>query len=139
MTALHKIGASLRSYRKRLDITASELAQRSGIHRNTLSALENGHGNVELNTLLAVCEQLGLDLSLVPSRVSAVVQRTGSLPAEPKLQRIYDRPRVRQERVLNPTTVASSLTVGESGPTALQRRISARLAQSGTRTTKDKK
>lgn len=88
MTALHEIGAMLRTYRKRQGLTASELAQKSGIHRNTLSALERGQGNVELNTLLAICEQLELDLSLVPTRVASVVRHEVFLPSLPNIRRM---------------------------------------------------
>ena len=87
MTALHDIGAMLRAYRKRQGLTASELAQKSGIHRNTLSALERGQGNVELNTLLAICEQLELDLSLVPTRVASVVRHEVVMPSLPEIRR----------------------------------------------------
>lgn len=87
MTALHEIGAMLRAYRKREGLTAAELAERSGIHRNTLSALERGQGNVELNTLLAICEQLGLDLSLVPARVASAVQQEFFVPSKQEIRR----------------------------------------------------
>jgi transcriptional regulator with XRE-family HTH domain len=87
MTALHEIGTMLRTYRKRQGLTASELAQKSGIHRNTLSALERGHGNVELNTLLAICEQLELDLSLVPARVASVVRHEAFVRSLPLIRR----------------------------------------------------
>lgn len=198
MTALHKIGAMLRTYRKRQGLTGSELAQRSGIHRNTLSALENGHGNVELNTLLAVCEQLGLDLSLIPSQVAAYVRGDVALPSLPpvrrkafsrsvsseagkddstalasslqrrianrlkanttvetnnlprtdrilqdptvmKVERLDERPRVIRERILNKPLSPTPGITRDAVPTALQRRISARLARSGNQKTKDGK
>lgn len=197
MTALHKIGASLRTYRKRQGLTGSELAQRSGIHRNTLSALENGHGNVELNTLLAVCEQLGLDLSLIPSKLATIVEGSVTLPSLPQIQRttfsrsvpsevgkndsaptsslqrrivnrlkantigesdrlpgtdkevrgspatkvkrLDEQPREIRERVLNKSLSSTYPVLRDAAPTALQRRISARLARSGSRKTKDGK
>lgn len=74
MTTLRDIGATLRSYRKRKGLTVSALADASHVHRNTLSALENGTGNVELNTLLGICEQLGLELLLAPGRVGHLLR-----------------------------------------------------------------
>ena len=54
MTNLAEIGRFLRQARKDRAMTASELALKAGISRNTLGALEAGRGNVELNTLLAL-------------------------------------------------------------------------------------
>jgi DNA-binding XRE family transcriptional regulator len=71
MTTLLDIGTQLRAARGRQRLFKTKLATASGVHRNTVSALEAGTGNVELNTLLALCEQLGLDLCLVPRAAAA--------------------------------------------------------------------
>ncbi|MEC5218912.1 transcriptional regulator with XRE-family HTH domain [Actimicrobium sp. GrIS 1.19] len=79
MTTLQNIGDKLRLQRKALAVTQADLAARSKVHRNTLGSLESGHGNVELTTLLAICEELGLDLVLVPKPVAGLVGHTGPL------------------------------------------------------------
>ncbi|MDO8300905.1 helix-turn-helix domain-containing protein [Lacisediminimonas sp.] len=71
MTTLLDIGSKIRTARQRQQLSASALAEKSRVHRNTLSALEQGTGNVELNTLLALCEQLGLDIVLTPRETAA--------------------------------------------------------------------
>ncbi len=77
MTTLADIGFLLRQTRKAQGLSASALAARAGISRNTLGALEAGRGNVELNTLLALLDSLKLDLQLVPLQV-ADLTRVGS-------------------------------------------------------------
>lgn len=73
MTTLSEIGAALRAERKRQKLYQKQVAEAAGIHRNTLADLEAGKGNVELNTLIAVCDQLGLAIRIVPKEVSTMV------------------------------------------------------------------
>lgn len=85
MTTLAEVGSILRQARKDRAMTASELALKAGISRNTLGALEAGRGNVELNTLLALLKSLGLELQFVP-RVVADLTRAGSDTKSTSLQ-----------------------------------------------------
>jgi transcriptional regulator with XRE-family HTH domain len=71
MHSLLAIGGRIRQARKEQQLSAGELAARSGIHRNTLQALETGKGNIELSKLLSICAELGLELLLVPQQVAA--------------------------------------------------------------------
>ena len=105
MATLSDIGAALRERRKRQGITLSALAEKSHVHRNTLSALERGVGNVELNTLLTVCEQLGVDIVLQPAAISGLLHGAALPPA------LADH--------------------SSAQPSALQKRIAARLATAG--------
>jgi transcriptional regulator with XRE-family HTH domain len=83
MTTLADIGALIRQTRKTKGLSGSALAERAGISRNTLGALEAGRGNVELNTLLALLDSLGLEMQFVPllvadlTRVGADTRSTG--------------------------------------------------------------
>lgn len=81
MTTLHEIGAKLREERLRRKLFKVKLAEASGLHRNTVSDLESGSGNVGLNTLIALCDQLGLDIHLV-AKGPAVPAVSGSLVSE---------------------------------------------------------
>jgi len=56
------LGRNVRRYRTLRGLSGLELAQRSGIARATLSALEAGRGNPTLDTLVAVAEVLGIDV-----------------------------------------------------------------------------
>ena len=70
MTTLTDIGSIVRQTRKTQGLSGLALAERAGISRNTLGALEAGRGNVELNTLLALLDSLGLEIQFVPLRVA---------------------------------------------------------------------
>lgn len=61
-TLSESIGRNLRRYRALRGLPALELAQRSGIARATLSALEAGRGNPTLDTLAAVAGILGVEV-----------------------------------------------------------------------------
>lgn len=148
MATLHEIGLVLRSYRKKHGLTVSALAQKSNVHRNTLSALEHGVGNVELNTLLAVCEQLGVELMITPGRVARLVQQgglEGSRETGHTISQLRDGTSPIQERIAQklgqfnrteaPSPSPGARTAGP-GSTALERRIAARLARHGVATPK---
>jgi len=53
------VGEHLASWRKLLDLTSQQVAERAGVSRKTLSRLENGE-NVSLSTFLAVSRALGI-------------------------------------------------------------------------------
>jgi transcriptional regulator with XRE-family HTH domain len=91
MTTLLDIGNTLRAERKRQKMFKTKLAEVSGVHRNTLSNLEAGAGNVELNTLIAICEQLGLDIRLIPKEVSDLVAPEGGRTRSALSQLLIDK------------------------------------------------
>ena len=57
--AASQIGEQLRSWRKLQALTAQQVAERSGITRQTLSRLERGEGTVRLDVFLSVANALG--------------------------------------------------------------------------------
>jgi transcriptional regulator with XRE-family HTH domain len=58
---LESIGTHLREYRLVYGYTQKELAEELNIHRNTLSAAENGR-NITLLNLIEITETLSIDL-----------------------------------------------------------------------------
>ncbi len=72
MATLAQIGNAVRDARRRSRLSQAALAQKAGIARSSLSALENGLGNAELNTLLALLQVLALDLQVVPAEVASL-------------------------------------------------------------------
>ncbi|MES2830490.1 MAG: helix-turn-helix transcriptional regulator [Pseudomonadota bacterium] len=72
MTTLFDLGRQLRAQREAKHMFKTTLATASSVHRNTLSQLESGAANVELNTLIAICDQLGLDICLTPKAISTM-------------------------------------------------------------------
>jgi transcriptional regulator with XRE-family HTH domain len=55
-------GDALRAARKRAGWSQTELAQRSGVHLNTVSQVERGGADPRLSTLQALGNTLGLSL-----------------------------------------------------------------------------
>ena len=78
MTTLRDIGIQLREERQRRKLYKVGVAEATGVHRNTVSDLEAGVANVELNTLMALCEFLGLEVKLVPKRARRKTRETNT-------------------------------------------------------------
>lgn len=57
-------GGALRAARKRVGWSQSELAQKSGVHLNTVSQVERGNADPRLSTLLALGNTLGVSLNV---------------------------------------------------------------------------
>lgn len=68
MVNFSEIGAAIRARRVKEQVTLEEMAALTGIGINTLSRLERGVGNTQLNVLLKVLETLGLEISVHPRR-----------------------------------------------------------------------
>ncbi len=81
MATLSQIGNSLSQARKQQKLFKTRLAEQAGVHRNTVQQLEAGLGNVELNTLIAVCEVLGLEISLRPKGEGQFAQEAAPSPS----------------------------------------------------------
>ncbi|NJL72691.1 MAG: helix-turn-helix transcriptional regulator, partial [Candidatus Competibacteraceae bacterium] len=61
---LQTLGDNLRLARLRRDLSSAMVAERAGISRQTLSALENGSGSVSMATWVQVLFVLGLEKDL---------------------------------------------------------------------------
>ena len=61
---IKEIGATVRERRKFLKITQDDLADISGISERTLRDIEKGLANPELESLMKLCEVLGLELTI---------------------------------------------------------------------------
>ncbi len=58
------LGAAIRHYRHEAGLSQAELAERTGLHRSYLSALEHGRETEQLRRILRVLKQLGVRMSL---------------------------------------------------------------------------
>jgi y4mF family transcriptional regulator len=58
------LGKQIRDRRRRLDLSQDELAELAGVSLRFVGALERGKPTVRLSALLAVCEALGLKVTL---------------------------------------------------------------------------
>lgn len=61
---LESLGENIRLARLRRELSAAMVAERTGISRQTLSALENGTGSVSMATMIQVLFVLGLERDL---------------------------------------------------------------------------
>jgi transcriptional regulator with XRE-family HTH domain len=58
------LGAAIKHYRHQAGLSQAELAERTGLHRSYLSALEQGRETEQLRRILRVLKQLGVRMSL---------------------------------------------------------------------------
>ncbi|CCB72589.1 Predicted transcriptional regulator (plasmid) [Streptantibioticus cattleyicolor NRRL 8057 = DSM 46488] len=79
---MDRIAAAVRKERNRVGLSLSELAKRAGIAKSTLSQLEAGAGNPNLETLWALSVTLGVPFSrlvdLSPPRATVVRRGEGT-------------------------------------------------------------
>lgn len=59
---MNKFREEIRNRRRFLKINQQELADLAGVSINTVVAVERGTGNPQLDTLLSICNVLGLTL-----------------------------------------------------------------------------
>ncbi|MFM7195086.1 MAG: helix-turn-helix domain-containing protein [Bacteroidota bacterium] len=59
-----EIGKLIRTRRKSRRLPQADLAEIAGIAIRTLRAIEKGNGNPEMNTLIRICEVLGLRITI---------------------------------------------------------------------------
>ncbi len=57
---IEEIGAVIKSRRQDLQIKQQDLADLAGVNINTIVATERGTGNPKIETLIAICDVLGL-------------------------------------------------------------------------------
>ena len=58
------LGAAIKHYRRQAGLSQAELAERTGLHRSYLSALEQGRETEQLRRILRVLTHLGVRMSL---------------------------------------------------------------------------
>ncbi|PWT74967.1 MAG: transcriptional regulator [Bacteroidetes bacterium] len=59
------IGEVLKNRRELLSLLQPDLASISGVNRRTIQLIEQGKGNPSLETLMKICNPLGLNIRLV--------------------------------------------------------------------------
>jgi transcriptional regulator with XRE-family HTH domain len=58
------LGTAIRHFRQEAGLSQMELAQRTGLNRTYLSALEQGHETEQLRRLLRVLKELGVRMTI---------------------------------------------------------------------------
>lgn len=76
LTTPAQLGALLVNARKSRKLTQAKLGARIGLSRRRVSELELAPGTLSVDPLLAICAQLGLQLSLQPRDGNDAAQDT---------------------------------------------------------------
>jgi len=61
-----KIGTEIRSRRKRLGMTQLDVAEMTGLQRQTISRVESGNSSVTIASVERIATVVGLDLTVIP-------------------------------------------------------------------------
>jgi transcriptional regulator with XRE-family HTH domain len=54
------VGETIRTYRKRADLTQEKLAERADLHHNFIGEVERGNMEISLGSLLKIAKALGV-------------------------------------------------------------------------------
>jgi len=65
MVALKVFARNLRKYRNELGLSQEEFAERAGLHRTYISAVECGKRSIALDNVQKIADALGLDAYLL--------------------------------------------------------------------------
>lgn len=76
MNSLPDISRTLREAAQASDFTMVALSEQAGLSRPTTRKALEGQDDFRISTLLALAEQLGLDVVLLPKGVSAGIAKT---------------------------------------------------------------
>jgi DNA-binding XRE family transcriptional regulator len=61
-----KIGTEIRTRRKRLGMTQLDVAEMTGLQRQTISRVESGNSSVTIASVERIATVVGLDLKVIP-------------------------------------------------------------------------
>lgn len=89
--ALRDVATHVAAWRKLRGLTQAQLADRSGVSRDTLARLEGGDGGVSVENLLRIVRGLGI-LDSIPRAIDPYESDIGRLRSEEQLpQRVRPR------------------------------------------------
>lgn len=90
--ALRRLGDDVVTWRKLQGVTAAQVADRAGVHVNTLRSLEHGEGSISLENTLRIARALGL-LDKFASALDPYATDVGRMRTEEKLPERVRPPR----------------------------------------------
>ena len=73
MRSAQRVGRALRDARTSACLMQADVADASGVPRETISAIENGSRDVRLGTLVPVLRALGYEIAFLPADPSPMV------------------------------------------------------------------
>lgn len=84
MATIAKLSQKLRQQLFSLNATQAALRQRVGLSRRTMTNVFSGEADFKVSTLLAVADELGLDVVLIPKEAARAIDHNVS-PTTPKV------------------------------------------------------
>ncbi len=90
--ALRQLGDDVVTWRKLQGVTAAQVADRAGVHVNTLRSLEHGEGSISLENTLRIARALGL-LDKLASALDPYATDVGRMRTEERLPERVRPPR----------------------------------------------
>ncbi|MDN5843093.1 MAG: helix-turn-helix transcriptional regulator [Alcaligenaceae bacterium] len=84
MATIQKLSGKLRRQLSILKTTQAALRERAGLSRRTMTNVFSGEADFKVSTLLAVADELGLDVVLVPKDAARAIDLDLS-PTAPKV------------------------------------------------------
>jgi transcriptional regulator with XRE-family HTH domain len=93
MKTLSEVGAMLQDAKSRSNVSQKELASRTGLTPVTLRGVFNGTTDSRISTIMALADELGLELVLVPKLIShSIAPHHGTVPpVKSRIAGILDR------------------------------------------------
>ena len=79
-------GQHFATWRKLLDLTSQDVAERAGIHRQTVSKIENGDTSVRYDDFIRVARAIGL-LEKITEAIDPMETEFGKVRAEAALKK----------------------------------------------------
>lgn len=84
MATIQKLSGKLREQLSALNATQDALRDRAGLSRRTMTNVFSGKADFKVSTLLAVADELGLDVVLIPKEAVRAIDPNLS-PTAPKV------------------------------------------------------
>lgn len=109
MKTLSEIATQLEGERRRLMLDYQTLAERTGLTPLSVRNILQGRTAPRITTLMAIADQLGLEVLLLPKVVAAGLQpHSAQEPAPPALSRV--------DRIVAETSQLAAATAGAKKP-----------------------
>ncbi|MET0265127.1 MAG: helix-turn-helix transcriptional regulator [Duganella sp.] len=95
MKTLTEVGASLQQARAERGVTQQALALQTGLTPVTMRGVFTGKTDARISTIMALADQLGLELLLVPKVISAAIDppKSPAPSVQSRVSRIIHGPR----------------------------------------------
>ncbi|MFB4165793.1 helix-turn-helix domain-containing protein [Alteribacillus sp. JSM 102045] len=86
------IGSKVKEYRKAINLTTADLGERSETSQSTISEIERGSRAIQIETLINICDSLGVTLSdVLPPDILKEQMKENDNPRKKQLISLVNR------------------------------------------------